>query len=232
MTSKVKACDRYIGSASNKTRAAWHVIDAYRAPGRSTDPDLNADAFNGYFTNIQHALIDSLPKTNTTALEMCNVIFSSDHKLSIVSVSQVEVRDILTGLKGSFSKDAYGISINFIKKNISLFVPSLTKLINSAFFSGEFPDLLKNARVVPVFKGGDAGEFCNYRPISVLPTFSKVFEKALYNRIISYVENNNFIYPQQFGFRSGLSTTDAVVTYVIDCRGILHFINVGLIASL
>ena len=75
---------------------------------------------------------------------------------------------------------------------------------------------------MPVFKGGDAGEFCNYRPISVLPTFSKVFEKALYNRIISYVENNNFIYPQQFGFRSGLSTTDAVVTYVIDCLNIFE----------
>ena len=135
----------------------------------------------------------------------------------MTDVSQAEIRDILTGLKGSFSKDIYGITVNFIKRNVSLFVPPLTKLVNLTFASGEFPDLLKSARVVPIFKGGEACELGNYRPISILPAFSKVFEKALYKRLMTHIEINKFIYPQQFGFRKGLSTADAVVTYVVDC---------------
>ena len=79
------------------------------------------------------------------------------------------------------------MTVNFIKRNVNLFVSPLTKLINSSFSTGEFPNLLKTARVVPIFKGGDVDDIKNYRPISVLPAFSKVFERALYNRMVNYI---------------------------------------------
>lgn len=76
--------------------------------------------------------------------------------------------------------------------------------------TGIFPDSLKAARVVPIPKGGDAGDVGNYRPISVLPIFSKIFEKAMYLQLYSYLSSKSILSDNQFGFREGRSTVNAV----------------------
>ena len=72
--------------------------------------------------------------------------------------------------------------------------------------TGIFPDPLKIAKVNPVFKTGDLKEISNYRPISVLPCFSKLLERIMHNRLYSYIVNEKILYSKQFGFRKGLST--------------------------
>ncbi len=90
----------------------------------------------------------------------------------------------------------------------------LVHLINHSFNSGAFPSSLKNAKVTPIFKKGNPLLAQNYHPISMLPAFSKVFEKVFLIRIAKFLDKHNLLSTHQFGFRSGKSTTDAVVRLV------------------
>ena len=70
------------------------------------------------------------------------------------------------------------------------------------------------AKVTPVFKSGLNSNLNNYRPISVLPVFSKVLEKCIYNRLLNFLEKCNIINENQFGFRTGHSTSSALVEFL------------------
>ena len=94
------------------------------------------------------------------------------------------------------------------------FVKPLTALINSSFREGVFPRELKKARVVPIFKTGDKSLINNYRPISILSFYSKVFEKLMYNKMYNFIEANDILYAHQYGFRRGHSTQQAIITLI------------------
>ena len=77
----------------------------------------------------------------------------------------------------------------------------LRKLINFSFQRGVFPTAEKYGKVIPIYKSEDRSSFDNYRPISILNTVSKVIEKIVYEQISDYLEENELLCPQQFGFR-------------------------------
>ena len=77
--------------------------------------------------------------------------------------------------------------------------------------NGIFPSELKIANVVPFYKSGDEMVFSNYRPVSVLPVFSKLLERLVYNRLISHINDNKLLYEYQFGFQNGKSTYLAIM---------------------
>lgn len=97
-------------------------------------------------------------------------------------------------------------SQSLIKSIKNLIIIPLAKLINRRFDKGIFPDALKTAIVVPIYKKGDKEEISNYRPISLLPILSKVVEKCISRRITHYFESNVLFSNRQFGFREGRST--------------------------
>ena len=74
-----------------------------------------------------------------------------------------------------------------------------------------FPYALKIARVTSLFKGGGPSNISNYRPISVLPCFSKILERIMYNRLYKYLTTEKLLYLKQFGFQTGLSTEHGIV---------------------
>ena len=86
----------------------------------------------------------------------------------------------------------------------------ITYIINLSIKQRTFPDNLKIAKVIPVFKQGSRSLFDNYRPISVLPVLSRVFEKCIYNQLISYFSSENIITPTQYGFKPGSTTVDCL----------------------
>ena len=90
----------------------------------------------------------------------------------------------------------------------------MTYLINRSFKDGIFPNELKLARVVPIFKCGDSTAPSNYRPISILSFFSKIFEKLLYKYLLNFLDANDIIYKYQFGFRDRHSTQLAIISLV------------------
>ena len=91
-------------------------------------------------------------------------------------------------------------------------------IFNLSLQTGIFPDKLKIARVTPLFKRGEKYELGNYRPISVLPSFSKILEKIMYNRLYKYLTDNSMLYKKQFGFQEGHSTEHAIVQLVDQIR--------------
>ena len=87
-------------------------------------------------------------------------------------------------------------------------------LYNMSFIKAVFPNILKIARISPAFKSGDANMIDNYRPISSLPIFSKIFERLTLDRMENFIFHNNILTSCQFGFRRGKSTSLAVVKLI------------------
>ena len=86
----------------------------------------------------------------------------------------------------------------------------LVHITNMSILHGVFPDELKIAKVLPFYKGGASKLLVNYRPVSVLPVFSKVLERLMYNRINEFIEENHVLYNLQFGFRKNHLTAIAL----------------------
>ena len=94
-----------------------------------------------------------------------------------------------------------------------IFAP-LADIINLSLLKGNFPDKLKIAKIIPIFKAEDPNFFVNYRPISLLSNFSKFFEKVMYNRLVEFAEKHDILYRCQFGFRKNHSTSHALIYLV------------------
>ena len=97
----------------------------------------------------------------------------------------------------------------------------MSKLVNLWFETGVFTDILKLAKVTPIHKKEGKLEYLNYRPISLLSVFSKIYEKLIYTRMYSYLTKKDLIYSKQFGFRSNHSTNHAIISITEHIRDLL-----------
>jgi hypothetical protein len=103
---------------------------------------------------------------------------------------------------------------SFMYKRVShLIAPAVSELINLSFREGKFPEIFKQARVIPIHKSGSRNDVSKYRPISTIKFVSKVFEKIMYKRVSKYCEKYSIITNNQFGFRKGRCTVDAVLKF-------------------
>ena len=118
-----------------------------------------------------------------------------------------EIIFIIKEFKNDKSSD---ISIILIKLCSPIISPVLCSIFNKCMESGEFPLILKVGRISPIYKKDAKNNIKNYRPISTLPVFEKIFEKILYSRIYDYVTSKNIISETQFGFRKLHSTSHAI----------------------
>ena len=112
------------------------------------------------------------------------------------------------------NKSSYGcdnISNKHIKSAKNVFIKPLTLIVNQCLRTGIYPSQLKLSRVKPLFKSGDRSQFNNYRPISLLPSLSKIFESAISDQLLHYFVENNLLSKEQFGFRPGHSTELAAI---------------------
>ena len=114
------------------------------------------------------------------------------------------------------ASDIYGISSNFVKLGSTDTAKIISILFNKSLNQGIFPNALKFAKVIPIHKDDSIFEVSNYRPISLLPIFSKMFEKLMYSRVIDFINKHNILYQNQFGFQKNRSTEHAVNTVVTD----------------
>ena len=121
----------------------------------------------------------------------------------------VDENTILSTINRLKNKSSHGfdnISNILIKKAKHVLVKPLTLLINQTLTTGEFPNELKISKVKPLFKTGDTLQINNYRPISLLPSVSKICEYIIFDQLLDYMETNQLLSLQQFGFRRGYST--------------------------
>ena len=110
-------------------------------------------------------------------------------------------------------KNSHGydeILSRILKISLPYIISPITYLCNKAMSSGIFPSWLKFSQIVPIFKKGDKDKLTNYRPISLLTAFSKIFEKVIYKRLDNHIISNSILVKEQYGFRSNASTEKAI----------------------
>ena len=132
------------------------------------------------------------------------------NSLFFEEISEQEVTNLCSSLGSGTATRFDNVTMSLIKETIASISSPLTRIFNLSITSGMVPVELKISRVVPLFKAGHKSIFSNYRPISVLPPFSKILEKLLYNRLIGYLSEYNILSYNQFGFRKNHSTEYAL----------------------
>ena len=132
-----------------------------------------------------------------------------------------EVDKLIDELNIKKSTGPFGIPIFLLKKFKSFFSIWLSKLVNLSFETGIFPSILKIAKVTPLHKKESKLDYHNYRSISLLSVFSKIFEKLIYKRIYFYLDKKKLIYSKQFGFRANHSTNHAIISITEHIRKLL-----------
>ena len=103
------------------------------------------------------------------------------------------------------------ISYNVVKNCFGELCDPLLHIFNLSSSSGIFPDGLKTGKVTSIYKAHDNSDLGNCRPIFVLPCFSKILKRIIYNRVYTYLQKNKILYYKQFGFQAGHSTDHAII---------------------
>ena len=165
-----------------------------------------------FFINIGPTLASKIDPTNSSPLSLMPVV--NAHNMLLEHVTEDELKPIIRNLKLS-SAGWDDVSASVVKSTYENFIVPLTYIMNLSIMKGIFPSELKIARVIPLFKSGDSTSFSNYRPVSVLPLISKILERLMYTRLLSFINKYNLLYKFQFGFREGHSP-DLALIYLID----------------
>ena len=167
-----------------------------------------ADVFNNFFSKVGSELAKNIPDSDTP---FTNFLERIENDMSIKDITSDELKVAFMKLEPDKSAGFDEINPRVVKYVSTEIFKPLKYIINLSVRQGEVPEKLKIARVVPVFKDGDRTEVSNYRPISILTCFSKIYEKIMYNRLFNHLETNNILYKKQFGFQAKNSTEHAAL---------------------
>ena len=181
--------------------------------GIITESKSIAEAFNNYFVSIGKDISDSIPSSGDHLKFMRGNINSS---FFIQPTDAQEVFSMISNLEPKSCNSVNDIPVRVLKRVNYVICHPLSTIINQSYSVGIFPEMLKVAKVIPIPKQGDLSLTQNYRPISLLNTFSKIFEKLMYKRLYAYLEKNEILYKKQYGFRSKKSTSDALISNTIE----------------
>ena len=175
-----------------------------------TEPSEIANHFNEYFVNVGDNLAKNIPPSHLSPLRH---VKKNDRSIFLAPVVEQEIANCISHIKdGSSGHDSIKPSV--IKKCKTHLLRPLAHIFNLSISEGRVPTPLKYAYITPVFKTGDQTSVNNYRPISVLPVFSKLLERLIFNRTYSFILNNDILSDQQFGFRKKLSTEMALLSAI------------------
>ena len=166
--------------------------------------------FNTFFTNIGNELANKIKYSGTKDFTYY-LRNRQNQKFTLNEVNEQTVTRIIENIPAKNSCGYDDISSIFLKQIATSIIKPLTIVINQVLNNGIFPDKLKIAKVVPIFKSGDCALTNNYRPISLLPVISKVIEKIIYTQLSLYFESNKLFSDSQYGFRPNHSTEQATL---------------------
>ena len=166
-----------------------------------------------YLTNVGPILAS---KVKNTSKSFDDFLFPVQKKMEHKDLTFEEFEKTFKSVKHNKAAGHDDIDSNVIIKVYDEISYPLFMIFHSSFNEGIFPEQLKVAKVSPIFKVGNIEEIGNYRPISVLPIFSKVLERIMYNRTYQYFKENDMFFPKQFGFQVNNSTHHAVLNLTDD----------------
>ena len=215
-----KKLDDYKSNARGTWRILNEVINRQNKPTalpstfkigevENNDPVEIANKFCEYFSNIGPSLADKIPISRKSHKSFLTK--NSVNSIFIDTATQQEVVEISNSFRPGIAAGCDNIPMGIVKETIDVISEPLTHIINLSLTSGVVPDQLKIARLIPIFKTGDKGLLNNYRPVSILPIFSKLLERVMYKRLLNFLNKHRILSNNQFGFRKNHSTSLALI---------------------
>lgn len=187
-------------------------IDSLKESGLETlDKKLISNTMNDYFCSIGKALADEINPAPNPLLSGGYEINKEKLKFHFKNIQVKDIRDAFSKVKTAKSSGSDNISSYFLKLALPLIENSLAFLFNTSIETNIFPDDWKVARVTPIFKNGEKTDKSNYRPISVLPVISRLFEKLVSDQLSQYMETNGLFSNNQSGFLRLRSTVTCLL---------------------
>lgn len=220
-------------SFNDNPKRTWSFLN--ETLGRSVKPSLQlrdehgnfiidkskmCNKFNKFFLQSPEDLRKLSPRypgddcNNLGSLKMCQNNFEFSH------TTEAEINDLMLVLNSNKSCGYDGISSKCLLKCKDILLPHLLYMFNSIITTSTYPDVLKIAKIVPIPKENRAVTVEKFRPIAVLSSIDKLFEKILHRQLSEFLTVNNLLYEMQFGFRKGCGTQQAVVNvvnFICDC---------------
>lgn len=218
-----------IQSSNGNPRKFWHIVnevagrsvlrepfpvDGFVARGEDATPDqvkIISNTFNTFFASVGSRLASALNTAGPAIVDDSEYALESVFDLR--PVTQKELAQVIRNLKGRSAPGWDSIPSRLIKDNIRSVTAPLLHIINLSIRSGQFPDALKIATVVPIYKSGIKYEYANFRPISLLSVVSKILERCVKNQLVTYLHEYNIISPEQYGFQRNKNTSDALFDF-------------------
>jgi len=228
LTSILRYCEKQYYSqqlsiSKGNIKRTWDIINGLIKPKRGNDVEFDelskigplkdvANGFNVFFTDIGPNLARKIsPSPNNVEDFLKNRI---THNMFLSPVTAHELSLTVNGLQSKKSKDCLGLNMSLIKVLFPNIVSPLLDICNKSLQQGIFPDKMKIAKVIPIYKAGDKSCYSNYRPISLLPQFSKILEKLYTNRLDNFLSKHEIISTSQYGFQKICSTSAAVIELI------------------
>ena len=184
------------------TGKANHVYNNMQLEGSSEEV---AENYNTFLLSVIPNLLKNHNMLPFTLNINCN-----NMSMYLKPTTPSQIFDVAKRIK---NKNSYGIDeipTSIVKMSIETCKEILSYLINNSFKYGIFPDYLKVSLIKPIFKKGDPKAMDSYRPISLLPAFSKIFELIMSERLVSFMRQNNLFCESQHGYLKGKSTQTAI----------------------
>ena len=167
------------------------------------------EGLNSFFCNVGETLANKFDNTNEDYKSFFNQ--PANRSIYLHKILQAELANQIKTLNSKKSSGHDGFTAKFLKISSSIVLEPLCYIFNLSMNTGSYPDELKIAKCIPIFKKGRKTDPSNYRPISILSIINKLYEKLLYKRLYKYFTKFNILYDYQYGFRQKHSTTQALI---------------------
>lgn len=177
-------------------------------------PDKVSDIFCKYFSQVAEKIDDNIPQIDINPISYLSV--DNPRSFYAYNSTPAEITNLIMSMPNK-KCNIHNVPIFIYKLVINHISVVLNDLYNSSIVEGVFPDCLKLAHIIPIYKSSDVFSVNNYRPISILHFIAKIFEKLMYVRMISFISNHDLLCKHQFGFRKGINTADAILQYIDSC---------------
>ena len=206
-----------INGLLSRKKKTYMTINNLKQPYSNTTTNLKSripNILNEHFTSIGPSLANKLPPFEKHFTEYLDKMKSPVTSFFFTPISPKEVKLEILSMPQNKSYGFYAFPVSILKYANEILSEVLSNIFNKSIELGAFPSKLKMAKVIPIFKSDDETDPNNYRPISLLSCFNRIFEKLVFKRLKSFIDERKIISSSQYGFRQGHSTEHAILDIV------------------